>query len=71
MVPAEAVLDAGTSKTMFFDAGNGRFDQRQVQTGERIGDRVEILSGLKAGERYAASGVFLLNSESQMQAASK
>ena len=71
MVPAEAVLDAGTSKTMFFDTGNGRFEQRQVETGEHIGDRVEILSGLKAGERYAASGVFLLNSESQMKATSK
>jgi Cu(I)/Ag(I) efflux system membrane fusion protein len=68
MVPAEAVLDAGASKTMFFDSGNGHFDQRQVETGERIGDRVEILSGLKTGERYAASGVFLLNSESQMKA---
>lgn len=68
MVPAEAVLDAGTSKTMFFDTGDGRFESRQVETGERFGDRVEIVSGLKAGERYAASGVFLLNSESQMKA---
>jgi RND family efflux transporter MFP subunit len=71
MVPAEAVLDAGTSKTMFFDTGNGHFEQRQVETGERSGDRVEILSGLKPGDRYAASGVFLLNSDSQMKAASK
>ena len=71
MVPAEAVLDAGTSKTMFLDAGEGRFESRQVATGERIGDRVEILSGLKAGDRFAASGVFLLNSDSQMKAASK
>jgi len=71
MVPAEAVLDAGTSKTVFVDAGDGRFEQRQVETGDHIGDRVEIVSGLKAGERYAASGVFLLNSESQMKAAAK
>ena len=70
-VPAEAVLDAGTSKTMFFDKGGGTFEQRQVQTGERSGDRVEIVSGLRPGERYAASGVFLLNSESQMKAESK
>jgi RND family efflux transporter MFP subunit len=71
MVPAEAVLDAGTSQTMFFDKGDGRFEQRQVKTGERAGDRVEILSGLKAGERYAASGIFLLSSDSQMKAESK
>jgi Cu(I)/Ag(I) efflux system membrane fusion protein len=71
MVPAEAVLDAGTSKTMFLDKGEGRFEQRQVETGERVGDRVEIVHGLAAGERYAASGVFLLNSDSQMKAESK
>ncbi len=71
MVPAEAVLDAGTSKTMFFDSGNGHFEPRTVETGERLGERVEILSGLKAGERYAASGVFLLNSDSQMKAGTK
>ncbi len=71
MVPAEAVLDAGTSKTMFIDAGEGRYVIRQVETGERAGDRVEIVRGLQAGERYAASGVFLLNSESQMKAAAQ
>ena len=71
MVPAEAVLDAGTSKTMFLDKGDGRFEQRQVETGERTDDRVEIVKGLAAGERYAASGVFLLESESQMKAESK
>lgn len=71
MVPAEAVIDAGTTKTMFFDAGGGRFEPRAVETGEHIGDRVEILKGMKVGERYAASGVFLLNSDSQMKAGSK
>ena len=71
MVPAEAVLDAGTSKTMFIDQGDGRFERRQVETGERTDDRVEVVKGLAGGERYAASGVFLLESESQMKAESK
>jgi membrane fusion protein, copper/silver efflux system len=70
-VPAEAVLDAGTSKTIFVDRGNGDFEQRMVETGARFtdasGDRVEILKGLKAGERIVSSGAFLLNSESQMK----
>jgi Cu(I)/Ag(I) efflux system membrane fusion protein len=55
---------------MFFDKDEGRFEQRQVETGERIGDRVEIVSGLRPGERYAASGVFLLNSDAQIKAES-
>jgi Cu(I)/Ag(I) efflux system membrane fusion protein len=30
-------------------------------------DRIEILSGLKAGERIVTSGNFLLDSESQLK----
>jgi len=67
-VPAEAVLDAGLTKTVFVDKGNGSFEPRQVRTGRRFNDRIEILSGLRQGERVAASGAFLLDSESQMKA---
>lgn len=66
-VPAEAVLDSGVSKTIFLDRGNGTFEPRQVETGQRIGDRVEIVKGLKPGERIVLSAAFLLNSESQMK----
>jgi Cu(I)/Ag(I) efflux system membrane fusion protein len=68
-VPAEAVLDAGDHKTVFVDRGNGFFEPRQVKTGERDGDRIQILSGLTAGERVVISGNFLIDSESQMKAA--
>jgi Cu(I)/Ag(I) efflux system membrane fusion protein len=70
-VPAEAVLDAGERKTVFIDRGNGYFEPRQVQTGERDGDRIQILSGLKGGERVVTSGNFLIDSESQMKAAAE
>jgi Cu(I)/Ag(I) efflux system membrane fusion protein len=70
-VPAEAVLDAGERKTVFVDRGNGYFEPRQVQTGERDGDRIQILSGLKGGERVVISGNFLIDSESQMKAAAE
>jgi membrane fusion protein, copper/silver efflux system len=70
-VPAEAVLDTGTSKTIFIDRGNGYFEQRTVETGARFADRVEIVKGLKAGERIVTSGTFLLNSESQMKSGAK
>jgi len=68
-VPAEAVLDAGDRKTVFVDRGNGFFEPRQVTTGERDGDRIQILSGLSAGDRIVTSGNFLVDSESQMKAA--
>ncbi|MBI1786206.1 MAG: efflux transporter periplasmic adaptor subunit, partial [Acidobacteria bacterium] len=49
--------------------GNGYLEPRQVETGERVGDRVEIRKGLKAGERVVVSGNFLIDSESQLKAA--
>ena len=68
-VPTEAVLDTGMKKTVYVDRGNGSLEPRQVQTGARFGDRVEIVSGLRAGERIVVSGNFLIDSESQMKAA--
>jgi RND family efflux transporter MFP subunit len=68
-VPAEAVLDSGERRTVFVDHGAGYFEPRQVTTGERAGDRIQILSGLREGERVVTSGNFLIDSESQMRAA--
>jgi hypothetical protein len=68
-VPADAVLNSGERKTVFIDRGNGFFEPRQVKTGEREGDRIQILSGLGGGERIVTSGNFLIDSESQMKAA--
>jgi membrane fusion protein, copper/silver efflux system len=67
-VPAEAVLDTGLKQTVFVDRGNGFFERRQVTVGERGGNSIEILSGLKAGERIVTSGNFLIDSESQLKA---
>jgi membrane fusion protein, copper/silver efflux system len=68
-VPSEAVLNAGERQTVFVDRGNGYFEPRQVKTGEREGDRIQIFSGLRQGERIVTSGNFLIDSESQMKAA--
>jgi Cu(I)/Ag(I) efflux system membrane fusion protein len=68
-VPAEAVLDTGERQTVFVDLGGGYLEPRPVVVGERFGDRVSIIRGLAAGERVVASGVFLIDSESQLKAA--
>jgi Cu(I)/Ag(I) efflux system membrane fusion protein len=65
--PADAVLDSGLKKTVFVDRGDGFFEPREVQTGRRHGDRVEITKGLAEGERIVVSGNFLVDSESRMQ----
>ncbi|MBZ5496389.1 MAG: efflux RND transporter periplasmic adaptor subunit [Acidobacteriia bacterium] len=68
-VPGDALLDTGLHKTVFVARGNGVFEPRRVETGWRLGDNVEIVSGLKPGERVAVSGTFLIDSESRMKAA--
>ncbi len=66
VVPKEAVIDSGLRKTVYVDKGNGNFEPRTVQTGWRLGDRVQIVDGLEAGEHIVVSGNFLVDSESRM-----
>lgn len=66
-VPRDALVDTGTAQHVFV-AEHGMFMPRPVVVGERMADRVEILSGLEEGEQVVASGVFLLDSESRLQA---
>ena len=66
-VPRDAVIDTGQQQHVFVAAGD-RFEPRTVSVGTQLADRVEIRSGLAEGERIAASGVFLLDSESRLRA---
>jgi YHS domain-containing protein len=68
-VPADAVLDSGLKKTVFVDQGKGAFEAREVETGWRIGNRVEIIKGLKPGEQIVISGNFLIDSETRLELA--
>jgi RND family efflux transporter MFP subunit len=55
LVPSASVETvAGTSRVYVIGADN-RIEERIVTIGEKVGDRVEIASGVKAGERVAAN----------------
>jgi RND family efflux transporter MFP subunit len=69
--PADAVLDSGLKKTVFVDLGNGIFEPREVETGWRMGNQVEITKGLNPGEKIVVSGNFLIDSESRMELAAQ
>jgi RND family efflux transporter MFP subunit len=66
-VHADALIDSGTKKQVFVARGGGQYELRDVETGWQEGDRVEIRSGLSAGERVVTAGAFLLDSESRMR----
>ncbi|MGA2771145.1 MAG: efflux RND transporter periplasmic adaptor subunit [Bryobacteraceae bacterium] len=67
VVPQSAVLNSGDHQTVFVDRGNGYFEPRAVRIGEQMDGRIEILGGLKAGERIVVSGNFLMDSESRLK----
>ena len=70
-VPADAILNTGLQKIVFVDLGNSQIEPREVETGRRLGDRVEVTRGLRRGERVAVSGAFLLDSESRLKMPSR
>ena len=69
VIPASGIFQSGTRQIAFVDRGGGYFEPREVETGERAGDDLVVLKGLKAGEHIVTSANFLIDSESQLQAA--
>jgi RND family efflux transporter MFP subunit len=68
-IPASAVLQSGTRQLVFVSQASGRIDPTEVVLGPRAGDNFVILKGLKAGQQIVTSPNFLIDSESQLQAA--
>ncbi len=66
-VPAESVVDSGSGSHVFARRGDGAFELRRIATGWRAGGLVQVLEGLRPGESVARSGVFLLDSETQIR----
>jgi Cu(I)/Ag(I) efflux system membrane fusion protein/cobalt-zinc-cadmium efflux system membrane fusion protein len=69
VVPSSAVLHAGMRQVVFVSRGEGTFDPREVETAESAGEKIIIVKGLQAGETVVSSANFLIDSESQLQAA--
>ncbi|MCX6178706.1 MAG: efflux RND transporter periplasmic adaptor subunit [Chlorobiales bacterium] len=62
-VPEEALQDIDGKKVLFVTGNGTDFLPRPVEAGRISGGMVEIVSGLKDKERYAAKGSFILKSE--------
>jgi len=68
-VPREAVIRGGSSSRVVVALGDGKFQSREVLIGIESGDRVAIRRGLEAGEPVVTSAQFLIDSESNIDAA--
>jgi RND family efflux transporter MFP subunit len=69
VIPATGVLQSGTRQVVFVNRGDGHLEPREVQLGARAGEDFVVLKGLKEGEEIVTSANFLIDSESQLQAA--
>jgi len=67
MIPDSAVIDTGRGQVVYVDRGNGNFEPREILTGLRAEGVVEVLRGLKAGDKIASSANFLIDSEAQLK----
>jgi Cu(I)/Ag(I) efflux system membrane fusion protein len=68
-VPESAVLDTGGRQAVFVEKGEGRYEPRVVKLGNRGGGYVEIRDGVADGEPVVVSANFLIDAESNLNAA--
>lgn len=70
VVPSEAVIRSGARAIVFLVQGEGRFEPREIITGEEGGlnnNYIRVLQGLQGGEEIVISAQFMLDSESRLQ----
>ena len=68
-VPVSAVIDSGTRQIVLLQKGEGRFEPREVKVGARSDANIEIVDGVKEGERVVIAANFLIDAESNLKAA--
>jgi len=68
VVPVSAVVQSGERSIVFVDRGGGRLSPREIVTGLRFEDELEVVSGLAPGERIVTSASFVIDSESRLRA---
>ncbi len=68
LVPRDAVIDTGHAQYVYLAVAGGWYLPRTVEVGELYGESREIRSGVSVGEMVVASGAFLIDAESRMQA---
>lgn len=66
-VPAAAIQREEEGSVAFVEVGERRFEKRAVTTGIKGGPLVEVVEGIRAGERVVVDGAFVLRSEASKE----
>ena len=64
LIPREALIRTGAQARVVLALGAGRFKSVAVEVGRINFDEAEVISGIKPGDRVVASAQFLIDSES-------
>lgn len=65
-IPSQSIIATGERNLVFLRDADGMLIPRDVTTGGRAGERVQILGGLSEGETVVASAAFLIDAESRL-----
>jgi Cu(I)/Ag(I) efflux system membrane fusion protein len=68
-VSDSAILDTGKRQAVLVERGEGRYEPREVKIGRRADGYAEILEGIVEGDKVVVSANFLIDAESNLQAA--
>ena len=67
LIPADAVIFSGNRNVVWVKTSDGLYEAREVEIGEKFGEKYQLISGLNEGDDVVASGGFLIDSESQLK----
>ncbi len=67
-VPDSAVIHSGRREIILVELGEGRYEAREVKLGKHADDYIEVLEGIKDGEKVVVSANFLIDAESDLKA---
>ncbi len=68
-IPKEALIDTGVKRYVILAHPNGYFEPREVEVGPPTDEVYPVIRGLKDGETIVTSALFLIDSETNLQAA--
>ena len=68
-IPEQAVIRTGERNVVIVPLGGGYFDPRDVRLGVSADGYIQILNGVREGEKVVTSAQFLIDSESNLKAA--
>lgn len=67
VIPENAVVNTGTQQIVYIDKGDGIFQPQEIKTGINSEGLIEVIKGIKSGEKVVSSAIFLVDSEAKLK----